>query len=241
MEKLPALRQAATLKKEIMKVSKATTEMTETITELCQQSLIHFHDSGDATLATMLVKDTGKAVRKESIKAWFIAFAPLSWVAKVSKDASGNEVKEERFVKARGQDALAMWKTQEHDADGKVINVIENADGLALIYKALEKSPFDMFKELAKPVFFTENVGTRILAIVKDYNASLEGKGKYERTGVVTKPSKSLNEAMELLRKANAILSANEDEVKSSVISINEVKARKAQSEQAKVNTKAAM
>ena len=153
--KMPELIKTETLMQRIKAWGKSAHESQVEVVTLAKECLLHFHNAGDATAASTLVKECPMSLRKQALIAWFKASAPLTY-----SDKTGE------FTKDKTKDALPLYKTVLHDGSAVV-----NEAAVPYIQAALEKPFYDMFKE-PKVELFDEKLTKPFKTLLSQYASS---------------------------------------------------------------------
>jgi hypothetical protein len=155
--KMPELIKVTTLMDRIKAWGKSAHESQLEIVLLAKECLLHFHNAGDATAASYLVKECPMSLRKQALIAWFKASAPLTY-----SDKTGE------FTKDKTKDALPLYKTVLHDGTSVI-----NEKAVPFIQAALLKPFYDMFKE-PKVELFDEKLTKPFKTLLSQYTKSRE-------------------------------------------------------------------
>jgi hypothetical protein len=205
---VPALVKAETLITRIKAWGKSAHESQIELVALAQQALIHFHTHGDATSASLLVKETPLSMRKQALIAWFKASAPISYSDKT-----------ESFTKDKTKGAIPMYS-------------VEPVKALPYIQKAFEKPFYDMFKE-PKIELFDESLSKPFKSLIAKYTkAKAEGlvqqaeiiRAFMDKVRILEVEAETIQESIDSVKRDAVLesIKADEEEV---VIDSQELKA----------------
>jgi hypothetical protein len=181
----PAIRSAGSLIKEIAKYKTDAKGLEARLIELCNQSLLHFHNYGDATCMSAIVDAMPASQRAEAFKGWARKFAPVKW---------DDETKQ---FKKDGKSTVPQYLNNDGTYNDAAIPVIS---------EALKTPFFTLFKEVAIPVY-DQRLPAQIEKILKDYANAQKNEGIYADSPKFV-PTAQVTEAIELIRKARLLVAA---------------------------------